>query len=395
MGLARTLLLVSVLAFGPGGCKAPPPTENWPRGDYGSYAAPEPVPGAKRGEAAEAVPGPAMSRPEPVADPTPTAPSPRRLLRGVSLAGAEFGETLPGVHGEDYVYPVASLSPGYESPRYFVQKGMNAFRLPFRWERIQPVLGAELDPEELGRLTGAVRELRDLGATVILDLHNYGRYGDKVVGSAGLPVTRFADVWTRLARVFGGDGQVVFGLMGEPHDMPTEQWARAANVAIAAIRAAAAGNLVLVSGNGWSGAQGWAEDDYGTPNAVALLQIRDSANNLAFEAHQYFDADASGTSETCVNGNTAVKRLTPFTDWLRANGLKGYLGEFGAGDSAACLAALAAAAGHVEANSDVYVGWSYWAGGPWLGDYALSLEPDGGDAPQLRALQPYLTRPGS
>src|SRR5689334_187895 len=47
------------------------------------------------------------------------------MLRGVSLAGADFGEgTLPGTHGKEYVYPDAQYANGYASPAYFRKKGM-------------------------------------------------------------------------------------------------------------------------------------------------------------------------------------------------------------------------------------------------------------------------------
>lgn len=53
-------------------------------------------------------------------------------LSGVNLAGAEFGgNSIPGVFGTDYIYPLE------EEVDYFVGKGMNVFRIPFRWERLQ------------------------------------------------------------------------------------------------------------------------------------------------------------------------------------------------------------------------------------------------------------------
>lgn len=66
-------------------------------------------------------PGKNSSAPAPVAF-APAAPAPTGLSwRGVSLAGAEFGEgSLPGTHGTHYIYPsVASVA-------YFKAKGMNA-----------------------------------------------------------------------------------------------------------------------------------------------------------------------------------------------------------------------------------------------------------------------------
>ncbi|MCC6596924.1 MAG: cellulase family glycosylhydrolase [Rhodanobacteraceae bacterium] len=328
-----------------------------------------------------------------VAD-SPSRPLP---LRGVNLAGAEFAVDssgqgkLPGVFGFDYIYPDARYSPGYTTPAALLSRGMTTFRLPFRWERLQPQRGAALDPSEWGRLTVTVKGLTDKGAKVILDPHNYARYGRAVIGSAAVPNVHFADLWRRLAVAFKANPNVIFGLMNEPFDMPTEQWVRAANVAINAIRATGALNLVLVPGNGWSGAHSWADDWYGTPNARAMLAIVDPADTMAFEAHQYLDRDSSGTNPACVSATVGAERMRPFTEWLRAHKKKGFLGEFAGGDSPTCLAALDNLLAYLEANRDVYLGWTYWAAGPWWGSAWTSLEPRNGvDRPQMQVLARHL-----
>lgn len=312
--------------------------------------------------------------------------------RGVNLAGAEFGEgTLPGTHCVDYVYPDPAYVGGYTSQDYFIAtQGMSVIRLPFRWERLQPVRRAALDSAELERLTTTVNRITGKGASVILDPHNYARYQGQVIGS-DIPNADFADFWSRLASVFRGNSKVIFGLMNEPHSMPTEQWASAANAAIVAIRNASASNLILVPGNAWTGAHSWSQNWYGTPNATVMLSIIDSGNNFVFEAHQYLDADSSGTSDACVSGSIGSQRLQGFTNWLRQHKKRGFLGEFGAGASATCLAALSDMLAHVHANPDVWLGWAYWAAGPWWGNYFTSLEPRNGvDAPQMASLAPYL-----
>lgn len=316
--------------------------------------------------------------------------------RGASLAGAEFAVDaygngpLPGTFGVDYIYPDATYAPGYTSPDYFLAKGMNTFRVPFRWERLQPVRNAALSSAELTRLTTTVNHLTGKGATVLLDPHNYARYGTSLIGSASVPNADFADFWSRLAGAFKNNPKVLFGLMNEPHDMSTEQWVGAANAAIAAIRQAGATNLILVPGNGWTGAESWSDSWYGTPNATALLAIQDPGNNMAYEAHQYLDT-SGGTDPACINATIGSQRLQPFTSWLKANGKKGFLGEFGAGSSPTCLAAIDDMLDHVEANSDVYLGWTYWAGGPWWGVNWMMLEPTGAvDVPQMTTLLPHL-----
>src|SRR6185436_12762472 len=73
------------------------------------------------------------------------------------------------------------------------------------------------------------------------------------------------------------------------------------------------------------------------------------------------------------------------------NQRKGFLGEFGGGNNGTCLGAIDNIVDHLEANADVYIGWTYWAAGPWWGSYFTSLEPSGGaDKAQMDALEPHL-----
>jgi hypothetical protein len=45
----------------------------------------------------------------------------------------------------------------------------------------------------------------------------------------------------------------------------------------------------------------------------------------------------------------------------------------------------------MERDSDVWLGWSWWAAGARWGDYMFSLEPKNGkDRPQMAWLQPHL-----
>jgi endoglucanase len=333
--------------------------------------------------------------------------------RGINLSAAAFGHVsdtdasanqLPGVYGTDYLYPADADFD------YFHGLGMNTFRIPFRWERIQPTLGAALDPDELGRLRHVVDYAASLGASVVLDVHNYGRYssaaGIQTLGDS-LTDADFSNLWSQLGAAFSGDANVIFDLMNEPHDMSTETVVNFTNSALAAIRAAGATNLALVEGNGYSGGHSWEQNWYGTPNSVAMLNIVDPGHNMAFEVHQYVDdnpgtdADYSGTTDNVESATIAAEKLAGFTDWLRANGLRGFLGELGTPDSDLGVQAMFNGVNFVEENADVWMGWTLWSGGPWWDDpdtgkrYILSLNPlsDGSEAPQLAALEPFLAVP--
>ena len=302
-------------------------------------------------------------------------------LSGVNLAGAEFGKGR-GTFGKDYTYPSAATIA------YFAGKGFNAARLPFRWERLQPRLKRGFDRAERKRLAEAVKALRGAGMTVILDPHNYASYGDKPIGSPDVPDSAFADFWRRLAEDYKGDAGVQFGLMNEPHDLPAIQWLASANAAIAAIRQTGAKNLVLVPGTLWTGAHSWEEEQEGGANGTVMLGIEDPADNHAYEVHQYLNGDFSGKTETCERADDAVKALERFTDWLKRNGKRGFLGEFGGSADRACLDGLARMAALVHKEAEVWTGWAYWAGGDWWpATEPLNIQPTAeGDRPQLAAL---------
>ena len=152
------------------------------------------------------------------------------LYTGTNLAGADFGEgTLPGTYNTHYTYPTA------EEVDYYVGKGMNTFRMPFRWARLQTSQNSALDVDELNRLEGIVNYATSQGANVILDPHNYARYYGDIIGSGSVPNSSFNDFWTKVANVFKNNSKVIFGLMNEPNTMTTEQWGSAAQDAINAI----------------------------------------------------------------------------------------------------------------------------------------------------------------
>ncbi|MBK1882320.1 glycoside hydrolase family 5 protein [Luteolibacter pohnpeiensis] len=302
---------------------------------------------------------------------------------GVSLSGAEFGSKRPGIYGKDYIYP------SLKDASYFLEKGMNTLRVPFLWERLQPELEKDLDPAEIKRLRSLIEGITAKGGYAILDVHNYAKYRGSFIGSTEVPFTAFADLWQRLATEFGNDPHVFFGLMNEPHGLPTEQWRDAANAGIQAIRKTGAKNLILVCGNGFSGGHSWNSDWYGTPNAKVMLEIVDPADHFAFEIHQYLDSNFSGSSPKPVSATIGSEKLKGVTKWLHEHGKKGFLGEFGGANDPVSLAAIDDQLGFLDDHADVWLGWTWWAAGPWWGDdYFMLLRPakDGQDRAQMAPL---------
>lgn len=199
------------------------------------------------------------------------APATGEILRGVNLSGL--------------------ATPGEQTPRpeaidYYKRKGFKVFRIPLEWELIQPKLGAALDPTTLIRLRSVIAQAGS-SATIIIDIHNFGRYRGKVIGQTStVTLAHFADLWIRLAQNITGSN-VVYSVMNEPHDMTDDQVVAVMSTGIAAIRNAGRTNLILVTANNWSNGASLAR---GATNWALLSKIRDRGNNRTIDYHVYFDA---------------------------------------------------------------------------------------------------------
>ncbi|MFT2008309.1 glycoside hydrolase family 5 protein [Pontibacter sp. 13R65] len=306
---------------------------------------------------------------------------------GVNASGAEFGSNIPGVFNKDYTYPTTAQLD------YFKSKGLTLFRMPFKWERIQPELEGDLDPIELSRMKAFVEAAQERDLWVILDLHNYGRRKvngtEYIIGAPELPIAPVADLWGRLAKEFKGYSNIWgYGLMNEPHDMlASTPWFNIAQACITKIREIDTETSILVGGDSWSSAERWIA------YSSNLANLKDPSQNLIYEAHVYFDNDASGSykmsyDEEGTTPMTGVTRVTPFVDWLKQYNLKGFVGEYGVPDNdPRWLVTLDHFLKHLEDNG---INGAYWSSGPWWGKYVLAIEPrDGQDRPQVKTLEKY------
>ncbi len=309
----------------------------------------------------------------PAPPPPPVASyNPEGFFPGVNLSVAEFGKG--NVLNKDYTYPTdAELS-------YFQGKGFKIVRIPFKWERLQPQVLGELDPENLKELDHCVSTASAIGLTVLLDVHNYaGRSVDSKNALVGmdpqLTNDAFNDLWVKLANHYKDNPLVWFGLMNEPHKQTAQMNAETMQGAVNAIRATGAKNRILVPGTSWTGAHSWITSG----NGAALANFKDPANNFAFEAHQYLDKDSSGTHTQAVPG-IGASSLVDFTTWAKEHHFQAFLGEFGwDGNPANPQANIEGDAilSYMDQNKDVWIGYTYWAAGPWWNKYMYSVEPAG------------------
>ncbi|KTS78055.1 cellulase [Pseudomonas oryzihabitans] len=303
-------------------------------------------------------------------------------LVGLNLSGAGFApQVLPGINGTNYIFPVEA---------YFQQwsaRGVKLIRFPIIWERLQPKLGGPLDSAYVALVNQTFGYAQKHGIKIILDLHNYARYRGQVIGTSGVPYARYQEIMTHIARQWSGQSSLyAYDIMNEPHDAMA-YWPTAAQYGINGVRAVDSTRPVIVEGNGWSSATRWAEFN------DSLLNLKDPANNIIFSAHSYFDENAGGSyDKTDVNkldANYGVTRVKPFVDWLKKNGKRGYIGEFGVPDNNPRWNLLMDnMLAYLKQNC---IPASYWAAGPGWGSYFMSVEPiNGQERPQWPTLRKYL-----
>lgn len=311
---------------------------------------------------------------------------------GINLSGAERGISSDGsIEGE-------AIFPSIQSINYFSSRGMNLFRIPFRWERLQPSLNDSFEQNYFSKLDSLISFISlDKKAYVILDLHNYARYGNStlnIIGEPGSEVTveDFENFWLQLASHYKLNGRIIFGIMNKPYGLSSIEWLKLAQSAINAIRRSGATQLILVPGTGLSIASFWNEPSNNPSNGESMIQINDPLNHIAFEVYQYLDEDSLGTSSSCVNATVGSQRLQGFTNWLKLNKVQGFLSEYAVGRNVLCYSALQDLLNYIHSNEEFWKGWAWWGAGSFPDNYIFSLDigASGSEKPQLQYLLPHL-----
>ncbi len=319
----------------------------------------------------------------------------RRHPFGVNLAGAEFfHKKMDGVgrFNIDYHYPTT------RELDYWASKDMKLIRLPFKWERLQREVEGPLSADELEYIRYLLRQADERDMKILLDMHNYGRRKymgrNRIIGDTLQPA-HFAQAWAAIARELKDEPALYgYGLCNEPHDMlPECPWVEIAQTAIDSIRAVDRRTAIVVAGNTWSSAERWPEINQG------LESLRDPSDNLIYEAHCYFDNDASGIYRKGYDEEEAyptigIDRARPFVDWLKKHGKRGMFGEYGVpADDPRWLECLELFLDYLAENG---VEGTYWAAGARWNKYILGVHPENNysvDRPQVEIMSKYsLTR---
>ena len=117
---------------------------------------------------------------------------------------------LTQYHGQD----------GAAQMKHFTQDDkFNAFRLPVGWQYlVNGQVGGKLDENNFAAYDALMKACLDTGAHCIIDIHNYARWDNAIIGQGGPSNDQFADLWSQLMTHYADQPNVVVGMVNEPHD---------------------------------------------------------------------------------------------------------------------------------------------------------------------------------
>ncbi|KAF4605040.1 Manganese dependent endoglucanase Eg5A [Pleurotus pulmonarius] len=300
------------------------------------------------------------------------------FLGGVNMAGYDFSSKTDGSFEND------SADPPTGQFSHFAAQGVNIFRIRASWQLMTPTVGGTIDPQFFSRYDATVQTaLRQSSSPfVILDVHNYARWNGAIIAQGGPTNEQFASLWSQLATKYKDNSKIIFGIMNEPHDVPSiPTWVTSVQAAVNAIRAAGAtSQFILIPGSSWSSAEALP-----TEAGPALLGVTDpigDKSKLIFDVHKYLDFDNSGTHTECSTNNIQV--FTNLVTFLQNNGNRqALLSETGGGNTASCETAVNEELAFVKSHFPTLAGFTVWSAGSFDTTYELTVtpNPDGTDQP--------------
>lgn len=197
------------------------------------------------------------------------------------------------------------------------------------WQYIlQGKVGGKLDGNSFAAYDKLMAACLDTGAYCMIDLHNFARYDDGIIGQGGPTDDEFADLWGQIAGKYADEDKVIFGLMNEPHDLDVKLWANSCQAAVAAIRdAEATTHMILLPGTNFTNAETFVST--GSAELLAAVENPDGTKDgLVLDLHRYLDINNSGTHAKCTTDNTEAFKSV--AKWLRTNKRTAMISESGA-----------------------------------------------------------------
>ena len=252
-----------------------------------------------------------------------------QTMGGDNQSGLEFGYSCPS--GSPTAGCVGKLNQNYVAPdptHAITVLHAKVIRLPFLIERAQPTALGSLDTDGyMSSIKSAASTALNLGATVVLDPHNFGYvYGQDITSTTGeadyLDFERKFNAWVVANFSPLQLAHLAEGLMNEPHAQSDAAYQPGFQSAINAIRAAGFPGTVTYPATGYSAIGGISV------NSTFMQGVTDPKNNLVAEVHGYWDADDSGTHNTCItDSNLGHERMDGAIAWSQRTGIQLYWGE--------------------------------------------------------------------
>lgn len=223
-------------------------------------------------------------------------------------ATSTFSNLALGTHGTDYQYPGAATFA------YLRAQGIDTVAIGFRWERLQPTLGAAFNATESTRLQTSVSAAIAAGLSVVLQPFNKGSYYLDVtgtgtrfdIGSATVTQAHFNDLWSRISTLYKNTaGVVAYGLMNEPFIDPSA-WETISQATVTAIRALPDTKQLWVPGSA-----NYTLPEFGYAHPVAWIS---GGGDILYEAHQYFDGPPMAGAYGLTYAQQLAAVAVPYTD---------------------------------------------------------------------------------
>lgn len=320
--------------------------------------------------------------------------SQRNGVNQVGMNLGSFDRTVGPVRGTKYPTFSDQLLNWYQL------RGMTSVRVMFTWEAVQssllgpvPALGQHY-AEYWSDLTGLVTRLLARGIYVVLCPWQYNPVSDDtdiVYDGQSFSQAAFADFWQKFSSsvnaLTANDQRVAFDLINEPHlqggkpgdvGIGLNPWFDCAQAAITAMRGTGAKNTILVPGMEYTSASGFVTNG----SAARWLTLSDPQQNLAVTVHCYSGLKTNNLSALSSACQSVVT-------WARTNKVKVHVGEIAIdagpnGRATTCSTFVVAQAqwqdwaAFCAANSDVLIGWNWWANSaPQFWNAGDSCDPAG------------------
>lgn len=278
------------------------------------------------------------------------------------------GMNMSGLGNNPYVQN-AQEGTHYRAPqdKHFAKyagMGCRLYRLPISPERMFPDgPDGQINTTYVSQILAAMDLAAKYNAMVIPEFHTYYRWWTPrsksgktgatagvyaqtyngvtcdwfIVGTPGCMVDAkgYAKAITRALEQIGKHKAYLgFGAANEPHNRGESNgnceqlWIANAQLYVDAIAAATPNGIPFICGNGYATARNWPSV------SDALKNLKDTNGRLVYEAHHYMDSNMSGggawnNRAESIPVDNGIAMVSPFIDWCKKNGKRGYIGEHG------------------------------------------------------------------